>query len=154
MSQIRSLWRKLFDQDPPTHNRQFLERRIAYRLQEQAFAKTDAALLAHNKDRIDRLLDRTNTHPGGRERHAQGQQASGREYRLAPGTALIRQYHGVEHHVLATSDGQYEYQGRAYSSLSMIARVITGCRWSGPLFFGLKKAGPPSRAVAGSRTPR
>jgi hypothetical protein len=40
--------------------------------------------------------------------------------------------------VAVTQDGQYEYQGRRYPSLSMIAREITGTRWSGPLFFGLK----------------
>ena len=40
--------------------------------------------------------------------------------------------------VLATADGAFDFQGRKYPSLSMIAREITGTRWSGPLFFGLK----------------
>ena len=56
---------------------------------------------------------------------------------------LTREYRGVEHHVAVAQDGQYEYQGRRYPSLSMIAREITGTRWSGPLFFGLKAPGKP-----------
>jgi hypothetical protein len=56
---------------------------------------------------------------------------------------LTREYRGIEHHVAVTQDGQYEYQGRRYPSLSMIAREITGTRWSGPLFFGLKASAKP-----------
>jgi hypothetical protein len=46
-----------------------------------------------------------------------------------------------------TQDGQYDYQGRMYPSLSMIAREITGTRWSGPLFFGLKTPATPKTAA-------
>jgi hypothetical protein len=58
----------------------------------------------------------------------------------APGTGskLIRSWQGEVHEVLATASG-YEYRGKTYSSLSRIAREITGTRWSGPLFFGVKK---------------
>jgi hypothetical protein len=51
---------------------------------------------------------------------------------------LTREYRDVEYCVVATADGQYEFNGRMYPSLSIIAREITGTRWSGPLFFGLK----------------
>lgn len=54
------------------------------------------------------------------------------------GTVLTREYQGVEHRITVTLDGQYDFEGRLYPSLSMIAREITGTRWSGPLFFGLK----------------
>ena len=53
------------------------------------------------------------------------------------GTRLIREYQGVEHTVTVMTDG-YEWQGRPYKSLSAIARAITGTRWNGLLFFGLK----------------
>ena len=66
-----------------------------------------------------------------------------RELRLLPGTVLTREYRGIEHHVAVAQDGQYEYQGRRYPSLSTIAREITGTRWSGPLFFGLKPSAKP-----------
>ena len=56
------------------------------------------------------------------------------------GTRLIREYQGVEHTVTVMADG-YEWQGRPYKSLSAIARHITGTRWNGLLFFGLRSRG-------------
>jgi hypothetical protein len=53
------------------------------------------------------------------------------------GTRLIREWQGVEHAVTVRDDG-YEYQGKPYKSLSSIARAITGTRWNGWVFFGLK----------------
>ena len=64
-----------------------------------------------------------------------------RHYCPVPGTVLIREYKGVEHRVTVTHDGQFEYQGCVYRSLSRIAREITGSQWSGPVFFGLRKPG-------------
>lgn len=133
MAEIRALWRKLVGGELPTHNRQFLERRIAYRLQEVEFRKEHRALLDRNQRRIASL------------------QATGKvKARPAAGTVLSREYRGVVHHVTVTTDGQYEYQGRPYPSLSMIAREITGTRWSGPLFFGLKSS-PCAKGKASAR---
>ncbi|MFO0157171.1 MAG: DUF2924 domain-containing protein, partial [Alphaproteobacteria bacterium] len=56
------------------------------------------------------------------------------------GTQLIREYQGVEHIVTVTRAG-FEYRGQPYQSLSAIARAITGTRWNGWIFFGLRKAG-------------
>ena len=53
------------------------------------------------------------------------------------GTRLIREYQGVEHTVTVLHDG-FEWEGRPYRSLSAIARAITGTRWNGWMFFGLK----------------
>jgi hypothetical protein len=131
MAEIRALWQKLVGGDTPTHNRQFLERRIAYRLQELEFRKVDANLLDRNQRRIESLVET------GRVKKRD------RDYRPAAGTVLVREYKGVEHRVIATADGHYDFEGRMYPSLSMIAREITGMRWSGPLFFGLR---PPSNA--------
>ena len=58
--------------------------------------------------------------------------------RLKPGTALNRTWKGTRYEVRVTSDGGYRFKGREYYSLSEIAREITGTRWSGPRFFGLK----------------
>ena len=57
MPEIKSLWQRLFHGDTPTHNRQFLERRIAYKLQEIEFRKLDASLLDCNKRRIESLIE-------------------------------------------------------------------------------------------------
>lgn len=57
---------------------------------------------------------------------------------LKPGTQLMRSWKGKKHTVLVKSDG-FDFQGRLYTSLSQIANNITGTRWNGHLFFGLKK---------------
>ena len=63
--------------------------------------------------------------------------ASAHDARPVAGTRLVREYQGVEHTVTVLADG-YEWQGRPYRSLSAIARAITGTRWNGLVFFGLK----------------
>lgn len=133
MQEIKHLWQRLFGRDTPTHNRQFLERRIAYRLQEVEFRKVDINLLERNKRRITSLVETGKV------------KKRDRDYRPAAGTVLTREYQGVEHRVIVTQDGQYDFQGRMYPSLSMIAREITGTRWSGPLFFGLKAPATPKK---------
>ncbi|MBL0419791.1 DUF2924 domain-containing protein [Ramlibacter sp. AW1] len=140
MPAIKALWQRLFGGDTPTHNRQFLERRIAYRLQEVEFRKVDANLLERNKRRVASLIETGKV------------KKRDRDYRPAAGTVLTREYQGVEHRVIVTHDGQYDFQNRMYPSLSMIAREITGTRWSGPLFFGLKApATPKTAATKGAR---
>ncbi|MEZ5792841.1 MAG: DUF2924 domain-containing protein [Nitratireductor sp.] len=65
---------------------------------------------------------------------------------LPPGSRLVREWHGAIHDVIVQSDGSYLWQGRAWKSLSVIARTITGVHWSGPRFFGTaaRQSGKPS----------
>lgn len=126
MPEIKSLWQKLFHGDTPTHNRQFLERRIAYRLQEIEYRKADPNLLERNKRRIAALIET------GRVKKRDP------DYRPVAGTMLTREYLDKEYRVIVTADGNYNFEGRTFQSLSPIAREITGTRWSGPVFFGLK----------------
>ena len=69
-----------------------------------------------------------------------------RDIRPIPGTVITREYRGQMHRVVVGTDGQYEFEGRRYPTLSMIAREITGTRWSGPLFFGLKAPTPARKS--------
>ena len=136
---VKSLWQRLFHGDTPTHNRQFLERRIAYKLQEIEFRKVDASLLDRNKRCIESLIETGKV------------KTRDPDYRPVAGTMLTREYQDKEYRVIATADGNYDFDGRMYQSLSQIAREITGTRWSGPLFFGLKtraaKAAPTKKGV-------
>ena len=128
MDELKRLWTQLFDTPLPTHNRSYLERRIAYRIQELALAKTHHQLLKTNKQRIDELIAKTDpAKKAGRE-----------SVRLVPGTVLTRDYDGHAHRVVALPDGKFEYHGKPYKSLTAIACEITGHRWSGPAFFGLR----------------
>ena len=56
---------------------------------------------------------------------------------------LTREFNGVVHRVVAMPDGRFEHKGKPYNSLTAIANEISGTRWSGPAFFGLK--GPKIR---------
>ncbi len=65
---------------------------------------------------------------------------------LKPGTTLTRQWQGVKHTVQVLDKG-FAHRGKPYPTLSSVARAITGTRWSGPVFFGLKKAPAPAGAA-------
>jgi hypothetical protein len=124
--ELKAQWRELFDSEPPPYNRRFLEHRLAYRIQELAYGGL--------KPETIRRLKMLGEQLGG------GKAASRRvgvHDRPVAGTRLIRDYQGVEHTVTVLTDG-FEWQGRPYKSLSAIARAITGTRWNGLVFFGLK----------------
>jgi hypothetical protein len=126
---LRTLWGKLFETEPPRQNRRFLESRLAYRIQELEYGGLKPATIerleALGKElSVGKLVlrrIRTDQHP-------------------ISGTRLIREYQGVEHCATVLDSG-FEYQGRPYKSLSAIARAITGTRWNGWVFFGLRKSG-------------
>src|SRR5689334_20671006 len=126
VDELRRQWQQLFDTPPPRYNRRFLESRLAYRLQELAYG----GLKPETVRRLEQLGEQLD---GGdvavRRRRA--------EDRPIAGTKLIREYRGVLQQVTVLQDG-YEWQGRPYKSLSAIARAITGTRWNGVVFFGLK----------------
>ena len=63
------------------------------------------------------------------------------EVELAPGARVMREWKGVVHEAEVLADGRVLHQGRAYDSLSAVARAITGARWNGPRFFGLRSDG-------------
>jgi hypothetical protein len=122
---LKSRWRELFDTEPPPYNRRFLESRLAYRIQELVYG----GLKPDTLERLAALAEEVGGKCGKRTRLAHD--------RPIAGTRLIRQWQGVEHSVTVRDDG-FEYQGRPYRSLSAIARLITGTRWNGWIFFGLK----------------
>jgi len=121
---LRRRWASLFGADPSQNlGRTLLVRAIEYRLQEQALA----GLKPSTRRLLDRVADnRSNDAP-----------LNILKPRASAGTVLIREWRGVRHRVTVL-DSDVVYQGRRYKSLSEVARAITGSRWSGPLFFGLK----------------
>ena len=127
VAELKQKWRDLFDRDPPPYNRRFLEDRLAYRIQELAYGGLTEASL----ERLDALADELE----GKTPRCR----TALETRPIAGTRLIRDWKGVEHCVTVRRE-DFEYQGRPYKSLSAIARHITGTRWNGLVFFGLKNA--------------
>ena len=124
--ELKAQWRDLFDSEPPPFNRRYLESRLAYRIQELAYGGL--------KPETIRRLERLGEDLDGGDRKKSRVRA---DTMPIAGTRLIREWRGVEHVVVVTVDG-FEWQGRPYRSLSAIARAITGTRWNGLVFFGLK----------------
>jgi len=118
-------WQELFNKPAPQHLRkEFMVRILAYKIQENAFGGLSTATRRRLKQIAVSLENGSmNLEVGQRP--------------IKPGTRLIRQWRGKTHTVSVAETG-FEFQGSQYRSLSKIARLITGTRWSGPLFFGLK----------------
>ena len=130
---LKEEWRKLFGTEPPRYKRGFLIKRLAYRLQELEYGGLDR----DTRGQLDAILD-----AAGMDELASPGAASRRKGHDIPpvGTLLVRQWKGEDHQVLVLADG-FEYQGRRYKSLWAVARAITGTRWNGWVFFGLKRPG-------------
>lgn len=154
VEQLRKQHREVFGEDTRSRNKDFLWKRIAWRL--QALEEGDlpervrrrAAELANDADIRQRAPrdafaddatappERTRTESFGRVHDA----------RLPmPGTVLTREYRGKVLRVTVLDDG-FAYDGRTYGSLSAVAHAATGAHWNGFLFFGLTER----RAVAGA----
>ena len=124
---LKVQWRELFDSEPPPFNRQYLVTRLAYRIQELAYG----GLKRETIRRLEALGEQLD---GG---NITTRRIRADRDRPITGTRLLREWQGVEQIVTVTQGG-FEWQGRPYQSLSAIARAITGTRWNGWVFFGLK----------------
>jgi hypothetical protein len=122
---VGNLWQQLFKKEPPPEIRKDLMLRIvAHRLQEQEFGGLNDA----GRRRLRQLAATFEADPNA--------VVSSRPP-IKPGTRLVRQWKEQVHVVEVETEG-YEYRGSRYENLSEIARLITGTRWSGPAFFGLR----------------
>jgi hypothetical protein len=124
--ELRGEWRRLHRMPPPMRlSRDLLIRGIIYKLQERAYGGLSLAAA--------RKLEQANADPMSR-----GAVKLAPPISLRPGTRLVREWRGVTHTVLIHADG-IEWRGQRYRSLTVVARKITGARWSGPRFFGLRR---------------
>ena len=121
---LRARWRAKFKSEPPkAFGPDLLRRSIAYKLQEDAYGGLDRATA--------RLL---------KQLMAQHSKTPGKivmPRRIMPGAVMVRKWKGQAHRVTVLEEG-FAYEGKPYQSLSEIARLITGTRWNGPRFFGLR----------------
>lgn len=142
---LRSRWRATFGAVPPKGlTKDLIARMLAYRIQEEAYGGLDRATV--------KLLD-------GLARG--GKAAKEFNRRLKPGTVLVREYRGERHTVTVVAGG-FVWRDTTFTSLSTVARAITGTAWNGPRFFGLRTAKPndnedspdrPARAAGGRHRP-
>lgn len=134
---LRAEWRRLYRVEPPKRvRRDLLLLAVAWKIQAQVHGGLRAATRRRLAD-LAKALERD------------GDVTRNRVARLRPGARLVREWRGETHTVIVHDDG-FEWRGRRWRSLSLIARLITGVQWSGPRFFGL--AGPvPIRARGGTQ---
>ena len=132
VADLRVFWQRRFRRaPPPIQSADMLHRLIAWKLQVEAFGDLDPKTRATLK----RLL---------RGAQMNGAAPGAAVDALKTGTVLVREWRGVVHRVLVLDDG-FEHRDNRYRSLTLVARAITGTRWSGPRFFGLENvAGPPA----------
>jgi hypothetical protein len=128
-AELRALWtQELGDKAPATLGRDVLALAIAYGRQERLYG----GLARPVANELDRLFDRVL-----REGSTKGRPVP-RTPLPRPGTILVREWQGTTHHVTVGNDG-FLWNGETYRSLSSIARAITGTKWNGPRFFGMRE---------------
>jgi hypothetical protein len=124
---LRKRYHELFRAEPPkAFGPDLLRRSIAHRLQEKAYGGLSRAA----QRLLDQLVRQALTKPNGRLQLPR---------RIKPGCELVRTWKGKSYRVVVTADG-FAYDGKTFTNLSEIASAITGTRWNGPRFFGLRPA--------------
>ncbi len=127
---LRSRWQSVFQRVAPAHlTRHLLFSIIAYRLQADRFGDLDHATM--------QVLDRTVTKEAGPAMSARLASFDQKRTELSPGTVLVREWDRQSQRVMVMADG-FAWNGRTYDSLSKVAFAITGTKWNGPRFFGLR----------------
>ena len=136
--ELRKRWKLLFGRPAPKSlRRKFMARAVAYQTQVAAYGGLSAA----TKRRLREIAmavsngDRTGVFSG---------------VQIKPGTQLVRQWQKTTHTVMVLDEG-FALDGRTYKSLSAVAKAITGTKWNGYAFFGIKRATRANKAAAGSK---
>src|ERR1700738_5135570 len=127
IAQLRARYREVFRSEPPkAFGPDLLRRSIAHRIQE----KTYGGLSSATRRLLDHLVKAAMAKPNGRLELPR---------RIKPGSELVRMWKGKSYRVMVMADG-FAYDGERFASLSEIASEITGTKWNGPRFFGLRPA--------------
>jgi hypothetical protein len=127
---LRARWQSVLQRPPPDYlPRHLLFAIIAYRIQADRIGDLD--------HETRQLLDRTGGKESGTAMSARLVTFDQKRTQLTPGTVLVREWDRRSQRVMVMSDG-FAWNGQTYDSLSKVAFAITGTRWNGPRFFGLR----------------
>ena len=140
--QLRAKYLELFREPSRSGNRDFLFKRVSWRIQSLAEgglserARRRAEELARDSDIRTTVPRSTSTDPEAAPRTVTRPAPTARDRLPIPGTVLTRKYRGRQVEVTVLPAG-FEYEGQHYRSLSAVAKAVTGSHWNGHLFFGL-----------------
>jgi hypothetical protein len=135
-AELLAIWAATLGKPPQFRaSRELLAGALAWQLQERKFGGLKPAT-QHKLRRLARAQERKST----------GRSIASPATNFRPGTVIIKQWRGAQHTVVVLADG-FQHQGKVYASLSQLAREITGTRWNGPAFFGLRKRHGPAGEV-------
>jgi hypothetical protein len=127
---LRARWQSVFQRQAPTHlTRHLLFAVIAYRLQADRFGDLDHA--------TKQVLDRATAKEAGPTMSSRLASFDQKRTELTPGTVLVREWDRQSQRVMVMANG-FAWNGQTYDSLSKVAFAITGTKWNGPRFFGLR----------------
>ena len=127
---LHARWQSVFQRQAPAHlTRHLLFAIIAYRIQADRFGDLD-----HETKQV---LDRTVAKETGPATSARLASFDQKRTELTPGTVLMREWDRQSQRVMVMADG-FAWNGQTYDSLSKVAFAITGTKWNGPRFFGLR----------------
>jgi hypothetical protein len=134
---LRARWQSVFKRPPPPHlPRHLLFAVLAFQIQADRLGDLDYE--------TRKVLDRTNANESGLAMADRLMSLNRKRTDLTPGTMLVREWDRKSHRVLVLADG-FAWNGQSYDSLTKVAFAITGTRWNGPRFFGLRdKQAPPT----------
>jgi hypothetical protein len=139
---LRSRWQSVFRRPPPDHlPRHLLFAVIAYRIQADRFGDLD-----HETKQV---LDRTDAKDKDTTMSTRLVRFDQKKIELTPGTLLVREWDRRSQRVMVLADG-FAWNGQTYDSLSKVAFAITGTKWNGPRFFGLRDK--EDRPAVGARS--
>ena len=125
IADLRKRYRELFGAEPPkAFGPDLLRRSIAHRIQEKAYG----GLTPPIRRLLDQLIKATMDKPNGRLTLPR---------RIKPGSEIVRTWNRRTYRVMVLESG-FAYDGRIFASLAEIASLITGTKWNGPRFFGLR----------------
>jgi hypothetical protein len=137
LSGLRARWLSIFQRPAPAHlTRHLLFAVIAYRLQADRFGDLDHI--------TKQVLHRAVAKENGTALSARLASFDQKMTELAAGTVLVREWDRKSQRVMVMADG-FAWNGKTYESLSKVAFAITGTKWNGPRFFGLREKGDRSR---------
>ncbi|MBE0566069.1 MAG: DUF2924 domain-containing protein [Krumholzibacteria bacterium] len=142
VEQLRSRWKEVFGEETRQRHRQHLIKRLARQLQDDG-----PGLTPEEEAKVDRYramlkqMPPEKWFPGARHNRPKHPALTPKRRSLKPGSVLTRVWDGTEIAVTVREDGQFDYAGKTYRSLSAVAKAVTNCSWNGWRFFGLAPIG-------------